>query len=182
MTNIIVVFPKLEDAKNLKNLLVRNGFNVAAVCTTGAQALHYADGLVNGVLISAYKLPDMMYSEIKEYMPRGFDMILLANRSHLSDCTDVITVSMPFAIRDLLNTLEMAMQAVVRRKRKLRQKPMQRNEEDRKLIVKAKEVLMERNHMTEDEAHKYLQKCSMDSGSNLVEAAQMVLAMKDYRD
>ena len=182
MTNIIVVFPKLEDAKNLRNLLVRNGCNVAAVCTTGAQALHYADGLVNGVLISAYKLPDMMYSEIKEYMPKGFEMILLVNRNHLQECTEVVTVSMPFAIRDLLNTLEMAMQAVVRRKRKLRQKPAERNEEDRKLINKAKEVLMERNHMSEDEAHKYLQKCSMDSGSNLVEAAHMVLAMDEYRD
>lgn len=182
MTNIVVVFPKIDDAKNLKNLLVRNGYDVAAVCTTGAQALHYADGLVNGVLISAYKLPDMMYSEMKEYMPKGFDMILLASRNHLSECEDVVTVSMPFAVRDLLNTLEMVAQAVIRRKRKLREKPIERNSEDKKLIGEAKEVLMNRNHMSEEEAHRYLQKCSMDSGTNLVEAAQMVLAMKDIRN
>ncbi len=36
---------------------------------------------------------------------------------------------------------------------------------------------MVRNHLTEEEAHKYLQKCSMDSGTNLVETAAMVLAM-----
>ena len=36
---------------------------------------------------------------------------------------------------------------------------------------------MSRNHMTEEQAHKYIQKCSMDSGTNLVETAQMVLAM-----
>ena len=182
MTNIIVVFPRLEDAKNLKNLLVRNGYDVAAVCTTGASALHYADGLVYGVLISAYKLPDMMYSEIKEYLPTGFDMILLANRKHLQECEDVVTVPMPFAVRDLLNTMEMSMQTVMRRKRKLRQKPMERNHDDRKLIEQAKAVLMDRNHMTENDAHKYLQKCSMSSGSNLVEAAQMVLAMENYRE
>ena len=29
--------------------------------------------------------------------------------------------------------------------------------------------------MTESEAHRYMQKCSMDSGTNLVETAQMVL-------
>ena len=34
---------------------------------------------------------------------------------------------------------------------------------------------MERNHMTEEEAHRYLQKTSMDSGTNLVETAQMLL-------
>ena len=37
--------------------------------------------------------------------------------------------------------------------------------------------MMERNRMTEPEAHKYLQKCSMDSGTNLVETAQMVLTL-----
>lgn len=39
MTNVIVLFPKIEDAKNIRNLLVRHGFRVSAVCTTGAQAL-----------------------------------------------------------------------------------------------------------------------------------------------
>ena len=39
MTNIIVVFPKIENAKSIRNVLVRNGFSVTAACTTGAQAL-----------------------------------------------------------------------------------------------------------------------------------------------
>lgn len=45
------------------------------------------------------------------------------------------------------------------------------------LIKKAKELLMERNNMSEGEAHRYLQKCSMDSGTNLVETAEMVLSI-----
>ncbi len=40
-----------------------------------------------------------------------------------------------------------------------------------------KAVLMNRNHMSEEEAHGYIQKCSMNSGMNMVETAQMVLAM-----
>ena len=31
--------------------------------------------------------------------------------------------------------------------------------------------------MTEAEAHRYIQKCSMDSGTNLVETAQMVISL-----
>lgn len=181
MTNVVVVFPKAEDAKNLKNLLVRNGYDVAAVCTTGAQAVHCADGLVNGIMISAYKLPDMMYSELKEYLPVGFDMILLASRNHISECGDVVTLPMPFAIRDLLNTMDMVGQAVMRRKRKMRKQPVLRKDGDRKVIEEAKAVLMQRNHLTEEEAHRYIQKCSMDSGNNLVETAQMLLAMADAR-
>lgn len=36
---------------------------------------------------------------------------------------------------------------------------------------------MERNNMSEDEAHRYLQKSSMDSGTNLMETAQMILTI-----
>ena len=33
MTNIIVVLPKLEEAKGIKNILVRSGFQVTGICT-----------------------------------------------------------------------------------------------------------------------------------------------------
>ena len=43
------------------------------------------------------------------------------------------------------------------------------------LIERAKALLMEKKSMTEIQAHKYLQKCSMDSGTNMVETAHMIL-------
>ena len=45
------------------------------------------------------------------------------------------------------------------------------------MIRQAKELLMARNNMSEAEAHRYLQKSSMDSGTNMVETAQMVLSI-----
>ena len=71
----------------------------------------------------------------------------------------------------------MMIQTIERRKRKQRLKPRERNPEEVALIKQAKEILMNRNHMTEEEAHRYIQKCSMDSGTNMVETAQMVLTM-----
>ena len=44
MTSVIIALPKIDDAKSIKNLLVRSGIPVAGVCTTGAQALALADG------------------------------------------------------------------------------------------------------------------------------------------
>ena len=32
MADIIVAFPKLDDAKNLRKLLIRNGYDVNSVC------------------------------------------------------------------------------------------------------------------------------------------------------
>ena len=36
---------------------------------------------------------------------------------------------------------------------------------------------MEKNQMTEEEAHRYIQKISMDSATNLVETAEMILEL-----
>ena len=84
---------------------------------------------------------------------------------------------MPFKVQDLLNTLEMMMVQYNRWKKKQKKKPKVRSENDRKVITTAKELLMERNQMTEDEAHHYIQKLSMDSGTNMVETAEMILEL-----
>ena len=55
--------------------------------------------------------------------------------------------------------------------------PKVRSEKEQKMIDAAKKLLMDRNSMTEEEAHRYMQKCSMDSGTNLVETAEMVFAL-----
>lgn len=78
---------------------------------------------------------------------------------------------------DLVETVDMMIQTMERARRRRREKPGERNPKERELIQKAKEVLMERNHMSEEEAHRYMQKCSMDSGTNLTETAQMVLSL-----
>ena len=55
MVNVIVVFPNLENAKSVRNLLIRNGYSVAGVCTSGAQALQAADRLTDGIIVCGYK-------------------------------------------------------------------------------------------------------------------------------
>ena len=179
MTNIIIALPKLEDAKGLKNVLVRNGFPVAGICTSGAQAISHADGLNDGILICSYKLADMVYAQLREYIPPGFEMLLIASDHLLSQCQgeDIVSLSMPLKVHDLVNTVEMLSEGILRRRRKAKAVPKARNPQEEALIREAKEVLMGRNHMGEEEAHRYLQKCSMDSGTNLVETAQMVLSM-----
>ncbi|MCR5715476.1 MAG: ANTAR domain-containing protein [Lachnospiraceae bacterium] len=179
MTNIVVVFPKQEEARAMKGLLLKNGYQVTAVCTTGAQAIAMIDGLENGILITGYKLVDMMGVQLKEYLPQGFEMVLLASEKNLSDIgqRDLVCLSMPLKVRDFLSTIAMMVEQSERRKRRLRAKPRERSEQEQKLILQAKHLLMERNHLSEEEAHRYLQKSSMDSGTNLTEAAQMVLAM-----
>lgn len=181
VANIIVAFPRLDDAKNVKNILVRSGFSVSAICTTGAQALSYADGLGTGIIISSYKLADIPFFEIQECMPPGFELLVLASKQRLAECEGrgAVTLPMPFVISDFLDTVQMMVVAAERRRKQARMVPRKRSDDDKAIINSAKELLMDRNGLTEDEAHKFIQKCSMDSGINLIESAQMVLSMFD---
>ena len=156
MSSIIVVFPKKEIATNIRNILVRNGFDVIGVGVTGAQAVQLADNLDDGIVVCGYKMTDMLYNELRDYLPSTIEMLLIASPEKCSDRTPgVISLSMPFKVFDLMNT----------------------NPEQQALVKEAKSLLMERNNMTEEEAHRYLQKCSMESGVNMVETAQMVLSI-----
>ena len=61
--------------------------------------------------------------------------------------------------------------------RKEKKKPKLRSEKEQNYISNAKMMLMQRNHLSEDEAYRYIQKSSMDSGTNMVETAQMLLML-----
>ncbi len=179
MTNLIVALPKQEDAKGIKNVLVRGGFRVTGVCTTGAQVIGQADGLNDGIVICSYKLADMIYSQLRECLPQGFEMLLMASDRLLKEChgEGIVCLSMPLKAGDLISTVGMMAEGIDRRRRKAKLAPKVRSVQEEALLKEAKEILMVRNHLTEGEAHKYLQKCSMDSGTNLVETAAMVLSM-----
>ena len=179
MTNIIVALPRLEDAKGIRNILVRNGFPVTGVCTTGAQAISQADELGSGILICGYKLTDMVYADIRGCLPSEFEMLLIASPRFLSqrERGGIVCLAMPLKTGELVGTVEMMAEELRRRRRSARQSPRIRNREEEAAIREAKELLMARNHMTEEEAHRYLQKCSMDSGTNLAETAFMVLSV-----
>lgn len=182
MIQIVVVFPKLEDAKNIRNLLVRNGYQVAGVCTSGAQVLQFADRLNEGVVVCGYKVSDMIYREIYDSLPPHFQMLLVASRHLLDECAEaeIVCLPLPLKVGDLVNTLEMMIATLERRRRREKKKPRERSEAEKKVIQEAKRLLMERNHMTEEEAHRYIQKCSMDSGNSLVETAKMVFSLMKY--
>lgn len=80
-------------------------------------------------------------------------------------------------VHELLQTLEMMEGQIHRRRKRLRNIPRQRSEEDRQMIEQAKALLMDRNKFSEEEAHRYIQKRSMENGTGLVEVAQMILSL-----
>lgn len=179
MINIIVVFPKKEVALKIKNILVKNGYDVAAVCLTGARAMEAVERLEAGVIVSGIRFVDMVYHELREYLPDYFEMVVVARREQWQEYgdDDVNWLPLPMKGFDLVDLVAELQGEIARRIKRDRTKPKTRTAAEQKIISQAKELLMEKNGCTEEEAHRYLQKQSMDSGTNLVETAQMVLDM-----
>ncbi len=179
MTNIVIAFPKQEVGQNIKKIMAQSGYAVQSVCTTGAQALSSIHNLENGIIICGYRFVDMMYTEVYEYMPAEFQMLLIASAGSIKEreIKNLVSLSLPMKVHELLQTVEMMEVESHRRRKRMRQRPKQRSEEDMQLIQQAKELLMERNSFSEEEAHRYIQKRSMENGTGLVEVSQMILSL-----
>ena len=170
MTGIIVVFPNKDNATNIRNLLARGGMDVIGVCSTGAQAMHYADTVDNGIVVCGYRMKDMMYTQLREYLPDSFEMLLIASQDKWSsgDVEGIVGLSTPIKVYDLMNTMNMMLQSMDRKRKKRKKESKSRDPKQQETIRRAKELLMERNNMSEGEAHRYLQKSSMDNGIRCV--------------
>ena len=174
MVNIIVAFSSQKDGINIRNLLMRHGHNVVTVCTNGAavsQAVDQMEGS-DGIVVSGYKYQDMTYSDLLADLPDTWQMIV--NLSHIFEY-NVIKIPMPVKVYDLFTTLQAIETTIMRQRKKRREKPKERSSAERALLEHAKSLLMETKNMSEVEAHRYIQKCSMDNGTNMVETAQMVI-------
>ncbi len=177
--NIIVAFPRMEHAKSIKGILNKSGFPVSLICSTGGQILTGAEELGMGIVVCGPRFADMMYDEVREYLPEEFSMLLLASRDTVNfrSTEQIVSVSMPLQVHELIQTMEMMTYRLERRRKKKKSQPHVRTKEEEMLLSQAKNILMERNNFTEEEAHRYIQKNSMDSGNSLMETAQMIISM-----
>ena len=178
MSIIIVALPKIEDANKIRTILIRHGYDNIVPCCTASAALIATSREGTGLIICACRLPDMHYTQLLECMPPYYQMLIVGRQSVIGPGdNNVMALTTPLKAYDLVNTVEMLLTQLERRYKKQKKKLTVRSEKEENYIRNAKLLLMDRNHLTEAEAHRYLQKWSMDSGTNLVETAQMILRL-----
>lgn len=179
MANVIIAFSKQEEARAIRNVLARNGFQICAVCTSGAQVMTHLDQMESSIIVCSYRLSDMLAWDLAANMSPYARMVMIVREIRQPDkhMPQVQCLAMPLKVQDLLQTVELLERTMTEERRIRRTVRKQRSPQEEALIREAKERLMKRNSWTEAQAHRYLQKVSMDSGTNMVESAQMVIKM-----
>ena len=176
-SSIVVAFPKLEDAKKIRAVLEKHGLEVVGTATAGSGVLSILSGLDYGVLVCGYHLADLYYRDLLADLPPGFEMILVASERVIREAPlALVCIPLPLSRVSLLEAVETVLTSLERRYKKKKKAPF-RPKAEQEVIDQAKAVLMEKSHMSEQEAHRYLQKTSMDSGNSLFDTAQMVLLL-----
>ncbi len=174
MEKIIVAFENERTAQRVKELLEACGAASCLVCRTADQVRRTIHKLRIPAVVCGWKLGDQTAEMLFDDLPASCAMLVLApkNRLELMGNDDIFRLCAPASRGDLAASVRMLLQIGRRLERYGRPG---RSGEEQELIDQAKALLIERRGMTEEQAHYYLQKKSMDSGAKLVQTARLIL-------
>lgn len=177
MGRIIVAFHGEEARKRILRLLTLEGLE-GVPCTGGAEVLRTVRRLGGAVVICGFCLSDMTADTLAENL-RGLALVLvIAKAAYLELCggENLYKLAAPVSQPEFSSTLRLLLDY---ESSHLRRPAPRRSEEDQDLIRRAKELLMDVNRMSEEEAHRFLRRRAMDAGIKLEEAARQVAASYD---
>lgn len=169
---------------NLKAMLVELGFDEVLECGDGKSAVEMALASFPDMAVLDVAMPKMdgitAATEIKKKLK--IPIILLTNcydaqtAKRAAECGIAAFLTKPLREQDLIPALEIAL-AHTEEVEDLREKieDLKETIENRKIIEKAKGILIEKNRLSEAEAYRIMQKMAMDKRKTLRQVADGIL-------
>ena len=176
MQTVIVAFESGANRAKIREILESEGEFSCMACRSAAEVKRAAHKQHECIIVCGFKLADETCEELFHDLPDGCFMLMVGPqaRLELSENEGIFKLQSPIRRGELLASVRMLAQ--FQRYVPKEKGPAKRGEEERRLIAQAKAVLMDRHGMTEEQAHRFLQKQSMDNGVKLTDTARLVLA------
>ncbi len=172
---VVLAFSNEGTALKIRQMLDGTGLETdRVVCRTGAELLRRIEDYDEPLVIMGYKLPDMVVDEVYENAGADCKIISIVKPERLDDINseDIFVIPLPMSRQKLISSIGVFLGRVPAEKHKTGRSP-----EEAKVIDEAKLLLMERFHMTEQQAHRFIQKRSMDTGARFIDTARLILNM-----
>ena len=176
MERLVIAAPE-NVAARLTGILSAAGIAPSCVCHAGAQALESV-GQDGALLLTTYRLPDMPGEELARRLGEAGEVLMIVPQDYAGDgdAENVMTLRNPVSQDALVQAIRALAHCLGRmEKLRLRAEKLERALEDRKIIDRAKGRLMDTLHLSESEAHYWIQKQSMDSGRRIADVAREIL-------
>ena len=168
MGSIVVANSNPDYAKRIASVLHSSGLYVGGIYTSGAQLIHFANQHYHGgVAVCSVKLRDMSAVGLPRTVGPAFDFLFLVRPQLAGMLGQLESASLLLPIRrmDLISTVNMFLNLADPTPPAIK----------KKILMQAKNLLMGRNNLTEPQAHRLIQKKSMDTGRKMAETAMIIL-------
>ena len=174
MEKVIVAFESDKSCLRVKEILETSGTAACIICKSADQVKRVVNKQHITTVVCGYKLYDESAEGLLEDLPPTCSVLVIAVQGMLELCQsdDLFKLASPVSKGDLVASVRMLLQVGHRLEKFVKPR---RSEEERAVIDQVKQLLMARNGMTEEQAHRFLQKRSMDSGAKMIQTAQLVL-------
>lgn len=169
---ITVAMQNEQVAEKIKYALQREGYSVGDICTSGNETIRKIRTGPPDILLINFEMPDVTGLEVATIIgdENLCSVILFITNMQRDFCVsivedyDITLFLKPINRVALLSTLD----TVLQNRRRMGRMEKELNElkqglEDRKVIERAKGILMKRKSISEGEAYRRIQKMSMDS-------------------
>lgn len=187
---IMIAVPKMETAQKIKMVLSGSGYPVSDICTSGNEAIRHVRQTPPDILLINFEMYDVNGLEVAkivgdENLCSVILMVGSPQRDYVLDAIvehDITLLSKPLNKMALLNAIDIVLQTRVRMENlSQRLEKVKQDLENRKIIEKAKGILMYRKYISEGEAYRRIQKLSMDNRVSMREVAEEIckLALKE---
>ena len=189
MRQVIVAFERQSNCDRLREILEGGGEFSCVVCRSAAQVKRTVRKLRLDLVVCGFKLGEESCESLFYDLPQRCSMLMIAPQARLDLCEaeGIFKLQAPVRRSELLASVRLLAQVARSAARAAAagaagndagqgHSPARRSQEERELVARAKAVLMDRHGMTEEQAHRFLQKQSMDNGARLADTAKLVLA------
>lgn len=176
MRNIVIASSSKKLTATLEKMLESSGLSACANCTSASEVQSLWSDIEDAVLICA-TLRDLPSIYLSKIMPDSWDMILLLTSEQPFPyyVSNVTPVNLPVTRLELCETVVSVAGSMNSTFAAKTTAKGVRPKEETELIEKAKRKIMAEREIPEGDAHKLLQRYSMNSGISMVEAAKRFL-------
>ena len=179
MSSIVVANSNPDYAKRIAALLRSSGLYAGVICTTGAKVMEFTSRHYHGgVVISSIELRDMPAVNLPRVTGNGYDFLFLVGSQLAEMCESLESACLllPVNRAALISTVNMFLNLLDHTPPGLKRKLATGKYDEKQIVKNAKDFLMERNRFTEAQAHRFIQKKSMDTGKKMAETAMIILS------
>ena len=165
--NLIIAFSSDRICNNIISILTKNGINYDYVCKSGTNLRKCCSYYENGIILCGTTFIDESIYNIVEDFYESFTFILLGSIDKINIYNDekVYKLCTPIKSEDIISAIDIAYYKNIENI-KLK---------NYKILEQAKSLLIKNYNLSEEKAHKYIQKKSMNSGKKNIDIAKIIL-------